>query len=53
MDPKILADKTKLQQVLKYHVVPDMRTCSGMYNDLELDTLAGEQLRINEYSSVS
>ena len=52
MDPKILSDKEKLQEVLKYHVVPDMKTCSGLYNDVELDTLHGEKIRINEYSTV-
>lgn len=51
LDSKLLNDTEKLQEVLKYHVVPDIRTCSGLYNGLELDTLSGEKLRINEYSS--
>ena len=53
IDPKILSDKERLQEVLKYHVVPDMHTCSGLYNDVQLDTLYGKKIRINEYSTVS
>ena len=46
-------DRETLQEALRYHVVPEMQTCRGLYNDLQLDTLSGEKLRINEYSSVS
>ena len=52
LDPKLVADEEKLQEVLKFHVVQDTRTCSNLFNNLELDTVSGDKLRINEYSSV-
>ncbi|XP_045157797.1 transforming growth factor-beta-induced protein ig-h3-like [Mercenaria mercenaria] len=44
-------DQQALQELLQYHIVPDVLSCSKFYNNLQLDTLQGTQLRINEYSS--
>lgn len=48
----LVNNSEKLQEVLKYHIVPSEVTCQGFYDSVQLDTLdGGKKIRINEYSS--
>lgn len=44
-------DQKGLQDILQYHIVPEVLSCNKFYNNLKLNSLQGTQLRINEYSS--
>ncbi|KAH3815464.1 transforming growth factor-beta-induced protein ig-h3-like isoform X1 [Dreissena polymorpha] len=48
---EVMSDVELLKKTLKYHVVPDLFACRGLYNNKLLDTLEGTSLRINEYST--
>ncbi|PVD23484.1 hypothetical protein C0Q70_16756 [Pomacea canaliculata] len=56
LSPELLkqlsSDQGFLQSVLSYHVVPEEITCSGLTNNLVLDTLNSKnKLRISDYST--
>lgn len=47
---KLVSDHKLLKRVLQHHMIPDVLSRDKFYNNLQLTTQAGTQLRVNEYS---